>query len=182
MSAKVDASIMPRLDAFDEEFGRERSDIASDPRPNTGFRLSTLIGLALAAGVISALALGWPNTSGPPRSELQPEPASAPYAGEKLEAAIQRLAREVEALKRQNKELRQAQQQATDTIAALQAGEQDNRGSFVSWYSDLAALTYGIASQSESATIGRRSAIARPKPREAPRREDGGPISLEPPQ
>jgi hypothetical protein len=171
---------MPSLDAFDEEFGRERSDIAGDPRPNTGYRLSTVIGLALAAGVISALALGWPNTSGAPRSELQPEPelASAPYAGEKPDAAISRLAREVEALKKENGDLAQAQQQAADTIAALQAGEHENRGSFASWYSDLAALTFGIASQSE----GRRSATARTKPREVPRRDDGGPISLERPQ
>src|ERR1700682_2213781 len=94
MSVGVDASIMPNLDAFDEEFGRERSDIVADPPRNTGFRISTLIGLALAAGVISALALGWPNTSGPSRSELQSEPASAPNSGEKsekLDAAVNRL-------------------------------------------------------------------------------------------
>ena len=173
---------MPRLDAFDAEFERERSDIVDDPRPRPGFRLSTLIGLALAAGVISALALGWPNASGPSQSELQPEAASAPPAAEKLDAAISRLAREVEALKSENRELRQAQQQAADTIAALQGGTQDGRGSLVSWYSDLGALTYGIATQSENGTIGRRSAVARPKLREAPRREEGGPISLGPPQ
>jgi hypothetical protein len=121
--------------------------------------------------------------SGAPRSELQPEQASAPYAGEKPDAAISRLTREVEALKKENRELAQAQQQAADAIAASQAGEGENRGgSFASWYSDLAALTWGIASQSESATTGRRSAIARPKPREAPRRDDGGPVSLEPRQ
>src|ERR1700736_3884529 len=182
MSVGVDASIMPSLDAFDEEFGRERSDIVGDPPPKRGFRLSTLIGLALAAGVISALALGWPNTSGTPQSELQSEPASAPFAGEKPDAAINRLNREIEALKQANRELAQAQQQAADTIAALQTGEQENGGSFASWYSDLAALTYGIASQSEVGTTGRRSATARPKPRQAPRRDDGGPISLDPPQ
>jgi FtsZ-binding cell division protein ZapB len=180
MSAGVDASIMPSLDAFDEEFGRERSDIVADPPRNTGFRISTLIGLALAAGVISALALGWPNPSGTPRSES--ELASASYPDEKPDAAISRLSREVEALKQANRELAQAQQRAADTIAALQAGEQDSRSAFPSWYSDLAALTYGIAIQSEGATTGRRSAIARPKPREIPRRDDGGPISLEPPQ
>jgi FtsZ-binding cell division protein ZapB len=182
MSVGVDASVMPNLDAFDEEFGRERSDIVRDPAPNTGFRLSTLIGLALAAGVISALALGWPNMSRAPQSELQPELASGPYAGEEPDAAISRLSREVEALKNENRKLAQAQQQAADTIAALQAGAQENRGSFASWHSDLAALTYGIASQSEGATTGRRSATARPKPREVPRRDNGGPVSLEPPQ
>jgi FtsZ-binding cell division protein ZapB len=181
----ADSSVMPKLDAFDDEFGRERPDIVGDPKPNTGFRLSTLIGLALAAGVISALALGWPNTSGPSRSELQSESAAIPNSGEKrenLDAAVNRLAREVEALKTENKELRQAQQQAANTIAALQGGEQDSRGSFVAWYSDLTALTFGIASQSEGGATGRRSAIARPKPREVLRRDDGGPISLEPPQ
>jgi FtsZ-binding cell division protein ZapB len=173
---------MPSLDAFDNEFGRERFDIVGDPRPNnTGFRLSTLIGLALTAGVISALALGWPNMTGTPPSEPQPE-ASAPSADEKPDAAISRLQREVEALKQENSELAQAQQQAAATIAALQAGERENRGSFVSWYSDVAGLTYGIATQSEGGTTGRRSATARPKPREVPRRDDGGPVSLEPPQ
>src|SRR3954463_7677554 len=111
----ADTSAMPKLDAFDDEFGRERPDIVGHPKPNTGFRLSTVIGLALAAGVISALALGWPNTSGPSRSELQSESAAIQNSGEKrenLDAAVNRLAREVEALKMENQELRQAQQQA----------------------------------------------------------------------
>jgi FtsZ-binding cell division protein ZapB len=179
MSAGVDASIMPSLDAFDEEFGREQSDIVGDPRPNTGFRLPTLIGLALAAGVISALALGWPNMSGAPRSDDRE--ASTPNAGEKPDATISRLRRELEALKQENRELTEAQQQAADTIATLQAGEQEGRGSLASWYSDVAALTYGIATQSDGGTSGRRSSTARTRPREVPRRDDG-PVSLEPPQ
>ena len=81
MSVRVDARVMPNLDAFDEEFGRERLDI--DPPSKTGFRISTVIGLALAAGIISALALGWPNPSGTPRPE--PEPASS--QGERPDAA-----------------------------------------------------------------------------------------------
>jgi len=176
---------MPNLDAFDEEFGRGQSDIVDDPLPpKTGFRFSTVIGLALAAGVISALALGWPSMFGASQSQLQPEQAAA-SGGERLDAAISRLSDEVAALRRENKELHEAQQQAADTIAALQAGEGEIRGSFVAWYSNPAALTYGIATQSDGATTGRRSATARPKPREAapvPRRDDGGPISLDPPQ
>src|SRR6266699_2723712 len=175
MSVRVDARVMPNLDAFDEEFGRERLDI--DPPSKTGFRISTVIGLALAAGIISALALGWPNPSGTPRPE--PEPASS--QGERPDAAIRRLTLEVEALKQANRELAQAQQKAADTIAALQSGEQEKSGAFASWYSDLGALTYGVAMLSggtASATNGRRSATARPKPREIPRRDDGGPISL----
>jgi FtsZ-binding cell division protein ZapB len=171
---------MPSLDAFDEEFGRERSDVVSDPQPNTGFRLPTLIGLALAAGVICALAMGWPNIFGAPRSEVQTE-ASAPSTGEKPDATIGRLRSELEALKKENEELTQARQQAADTIATLQAG-QESRGSLVSWYSELAGLTYGIAMQSDGATTGRRSPTARARPREVPRRDDGGPVSLEPPQ
>jgi len=53
------SGVLPSLDAFDDEFGREETD--SVPRPNTGFKLSTIIGLALAAGLITAVALGWPT-------------------------------------------------------------------------------------------------------------------------
>ena len=70
------------------------------------------------------------------------------------------------------------------TIAALQAGDQEKSSAFTGWYSDLGALTYGIATASDgvaNATNGRRSATARTRPREIPRRDDG-PISLEPPQ
>jgi hypothetical protein len=184
MSVGVDASIMPSLNAFDEEFERESSGIVDDPLPpKSGFRLSTVIGLALAAGVISALALGWPSMFGASQSQLQPEQAAA-SGGEALEGTISRLSDEVAALRRENKELREAQQQAADTMAALQAGEGESRGSFVAWYSNPAALTYGIATQSDGTTAGRRSATARPKPREAAPvpRPDGGPISLDPPQ
>src|SRR5271165_2367974 len=112
MSVGVDASIMPSLDAFDEEFGRQPSDIVDDPLPpKSGFRLSTVIGLALAAGVISALALGWPSMFGASQSQLQPEQAVA-SGGEALEGTISRLSDEVAALRRENKEVREAQQQA----------------------------------------------------------------------
>jgi FtsZ-binding cell division protein ZapB len=168
---------MPSLDAFDEEFGREHSDI--DPPSKASFRISTVIGLALAAAAISALALGWPASLGTSQSE------PGVTSGEKPDAAIRRLAREVEDLRQANRELAQAQQQAAATIAALQAGEQEKKsGAFAGWYSDLGALTYGIATQSDgvaNATNGRRSATARTRPREIPRRDDG-PISLEPPQ
>jgi FtsZ-binding cell division protein ZapB len=170
---------MPSLDAFDEEFEREGTDIVGDPLRTTGFRLPTLIGLALAAGVISALALGWSSMFGVSRTEL-PSETSAPNAGEKPEATISRLRRELEALKEENRELTQARQQAADANAALQLGEQESRGALASWYSNMAALTYGIAMQADGGTTGRRS--VRAKPREVPRRDDGGPVSLEPPQ
>jgi len=180
MSVGVDASVMPSLDAFDQEFGRD--DVIDDPSPpRTVFRLSTVVGLALAAGLVSVLALWGPSLLGAARME-QPEQASSP-AGEALDAAITRLSSEVAALKRENRDLREAQQQAAETIAALQAGEAEGRSSFAAWYTNPTALTYGIPLFDGPPPI-RRSATARPKPREAapPRRDDGGPISLEPPQ
>jgi len=179
MSVGVDASVMPSLDAFDQEFGRE--DVICDPLPpRTVFRLSTVVMLALAAGLVSVLALWGPSLLGAVQTQ-QPEQAATP-AGEALDAAISRLSSEVAALKRENRELREAQQQAAETIVALQAGESEGRASFAAWYTNPAALTYGIP-LSDAPGI-RRSATARPKPREVapPRRDDGGPISLEPPQ
>jgi hypothetical protein len=165
MSVKVDASIMPSLDAFDEEFAHDESEAEdTPPRLNRGFRFSTLIGLALAAGLITAIALAWPNISG----------LSNP-AYEKPEAIIDRLTRELEALKQENKELAEAQQQASESVGSLQAAQQEH----TSWYSDVAGLTFGIPTQ-EGATNGRRSATARPRPREVPRRDDAAPISLDP--
>ena len=168
MSVRDDASIMPSLDAFDEEFAHDESEAEdTPPRLNRGFRFSTLIGLALAAGLITAIALGWPNISG------VSDPA------EKPEAIIERLTRELEALKQENKELAEAQQQASESVGSLQAAQQEQRAPFTSWYSDVAGLTFGIPTQ-EGATNGRRSATARPRPREVPRRDDAGPISLDP--
>lgn len=188
MSAGGDAETMPSLNAFDDEFGREHDATVEDPLPRSGFRLSTVIGLALAAGVISALALGGPSMFGASRPQLQPEQAAAP-ATEALEAAVSRLSDEVASLRRENQDLRDAQRRAADTIAALQAGEGDSRGSFVAWYTNPAALAYGIAMASDGAAAARRSATVRPRPREAtpregapPPRDDGAPVSLEPPQ
>jgi hypothetical protein len=181
MSLRADDGTMPGLDAFDDEFGREDGIILSDTKRTSGFRLSTIIGLALAAGIISALALGWPNTSGPLLPKLQTEAASSTDEGEKLNAAISRLAREVEDLKTENRQLRQAQQEASETIASLQSRQQDNGAAFATWYSDLAPLIYTVPTQSEAVASSRRSATARPKPREA-RRDESGPISLDPAQ
>jgi hypothetical protein len=182
-SAGVDAETMPSLDAFDNEFGRENDGIVEDPPPRSGFRLSTVIGLALAAGIISALALGWPSMFGASQSQLQPEQTAAP-ATQALEAAVSRLSDEVASLRRENQDLRDAQRRAADTIAALQAGEGEGRGSFVAWYTNPAALAYGIAMVSDGAAAGRRSVTARPRPREGapPPRDDGAPMSLDPPQ
>jgi hypothetical protein len=177
MSAGSDVKPLPSLDAFDEEFGREQADIAGENVPRSGFRLLTFIALALAAGLITALALGWSNLSGTPPSEVEPG-ASSSQALAESQATINRLRRELEALQKENRELQEAQQAAN---ATLQSDERGNRGSFVTWYSNLPALTYGIPVQ-EAGTTGRRSATARSKPRETPPRDETGPVSLEPPQ
>ena len=169
MSVRVDTNIMPSLDAFDEEFAHDESEAeATPPQLNRGFRFSTLIGLALAAGLITAIALAWPNISG------MSNPGS-----EKPEAIIERLTRELEAVKQENKELAEAQQQAAETVSSVQTAQQEQHAPFTSWYSDVAGLTFGIPTQ-EGATNGRRSATARPRPREVPRRDDAAPISLDP--
>ena len=79
------------------------------------------------------------------------------------------------------------QQQAADTIASLKAGEQEPRDPAASayWYSDLAALHFGVVSPPRPG-IGvpgpRRSATARPDFRNARKRDGAGPLSLEAPQ
>jgi hypothetical protein len=170
---------MPRLDAFDQEFEREEADAAGEQRRNTSvFRASTLIVLAFAAAVITALALGWPLMWGEPPA---PSPApSASSASENPEVKVARLTREVEALQQENRQLAQAQQEAADRIAALEAAKETS-ASFPTWYSDLAVLSYGMAAQ-EGAPMPRRAATARARQREVPRREEAGPVSLEPPR
>jgi FtsZ-binding cell division protein ZapB len=164
------AGVLPSLDAFDDEFGREETDSA--PRRNTGFKLSTIIGLALAAGLITAVALGWPTG---PQTQTATEGAA-----EKPETALQRLTIEIETLRRELGQLTQEHQRAAETIAALQA-EQENRRA-ATWYSDLGALTYGFANQLEaSAAPPPRRAVVRTRPREVlPPREESAPLSLGP--
>jgi hypothetical protein len=175
MSGAAHAGVLPRLEAFDDEFefGGEEAHSVAPARSNAAFKLSTVIGLALAAGAISALALGWPN--GPEAVK------STQRAVEKPEAAVERLMGEVEILKREIGELIDEQHRAASTIAALQA-EQEQRG-FATWYSDLAALTYGFRNQSDAsaAVTGRRAAL-RSRPREVEQRDEAAPLSLEPPQ
>jgi hypothetical protein len=125
--------------------------------------------LAVAAGLISAIALAWPNLSGMFNA-----------IGEKPQETIERLTRELEALRQENQDLAEARQQDAATISSLQEAQQEQRVPMGSWHSDVAALTFGIPTQSESPTNGRRSANARPRPRELPRRDDAAPISLDP--
>jgi hypothetical protein len=175
MRGEAVAGEMPRLNAFDEEFGRESVAILrGHRRRRLRLRLRLVIGLLLAAAIATVLALAWSIADEwqRPQAPLFPRSAVGP------DEQVARLVREVATLKREIRELTEAQQQVTETIAALEA-EQDNRQRASFWYLEPAALTFGIGGQSEpraTAAPARRSA-ARPKPR---RREE--PLSIEPPQ
>jgi hypothetical protein len=191
MPGKSGAEEMPRLDAFDQEFGREPVAIVRGHRRRIKLRTWALIVVALGAGVISALAVSWPNGDGLLRFELQ---SAAPLfqrsaSREDSDEQIDRLRREVDALKKEISGLTEAHRQAGETIAALQATEQEPPtpvlGGF--WYSSIAALNFGVASHSQPSVATppppRRPAAARTEPRDAPRRDNGGaPLSLAAPQ
>jgi hypothetical protein len=195
MPGKSSAVEMPRLDAFDQEFGREPVAIARGHRRKIKLKVWALICVLLGVGVIGALALGWPNGEGLPRFELQS--AAPPFqrtaARDEADEQTDRLRREVDALKQEISELNEAQRQAGETIAALQSAEQESRAPVPEgyWYSIPAALQFGIATQSQPRVTApplRRPAAARPEPREPARRDNGGngnggaPLSLEAPQ
>lgn len=190
MPGKSDAEEMPRLDAFDQEFGREPVAIVRGHRRRIRLRTWALIVVALGAGVISALAVSWPNGDGLLRFELQSAPPLLQRSAsrEDSDEQIDRLRREMDALKKEISDLTEAHRQAGETIAALQATEQEPRapapGEY--WYSNLAALNFGLASLSQPRVAvpppPRRPATARPEPREPARRDNGGaPLSLEAP-
>lgn len=199
---------MPRLDVFDQEFGREPVAIArGGHRRKIRPKVWVLICVLLVAGVISALALGWPNGEGPFGFELQSAPPFQRSATrEDANEQIDRLRREVDALKTEIGELNEAQRQAGETIAVLR---EDSRSALPSayWYSNLAALHFKVVSYAEphaaapppSAPESRDPATsssqpesrvatpaprrARREPREPARGGNGGPLSLEaPPQ
>jgi len=138
-------SQMPRLDAFDEEFARERVAILRGQR-RWKLRFAILIiGAALGAVIGLALARPWVSADRGLLSELQALlPISRNAASDTSAEEIDRLVREVASLKQEIAELTEARQQAADRIASLEAAEQEprNRPATVYWYSDLAALTY----------------------------------------
>ena len=182
MHGRVDADDMPRLDAFDEEFGREPVAILRGQRRRSRLRLWSVVVFVLAAGIVGALAFAWPTVDG----GLFPQLQSMPFSTKSTSGAdeqIDRLRREVAALKRDVRELTEAQQQAADTIAALKAAEPEHNASSVSWYSDPAALNFGIVSQQPQPGVIapplRPGATARPKAR---KRDVVTPLSLEAPQ
>jgi hypothetical protein len=177
---------MPRLDAFDEEFGREPVAVLRGHRRRR-LRFSTLLGAVIGAAIITALAWPWISADGRLRSEVQ---ALMPAAGNRdaADEQVNRLVREVDALKKEVADLTEERQQAAERIASLEAAEQEpgDHPPSAYWYSNLAALNYGMAAsprQSIAAPPTRRSATVRTEGRDSHRRESGGaPLSLEAPQ
>jgi len=125
-------SQMPRLEAFDEEFGREpMANLQEQQRRK--LRFSNLI-IGAVLGAIIGLALARPALL----------PISRNAGSETSAEQINRLVREVASLKKEIAWLTHDRQQAADRIASLEAAQQEPRGQPASmyWYSDMAALIY----------------------------------------
>jgi hypothetical protein len=185
MFGRVDAG-MPRLDAFDQEFGPGPAAILRDPPHKKRLWSLTLIFLLLAVAIASALALAWPLADGRQGGEARSASISPQGAGrDKSSDQVTGLLREVAILKHEIRELTAAQRQAAETIAALQAAAPESRARSAYWYSDLAALTFGFAGPAEPGIVeptSRRPATVRARPSDAGRRDNGAPLSLDPPQ
>jgi len=177
---------MPRLDAFDEEFGREPAatvDGQLGERRRRRWRFPLFIVIVAAAGAGVAAAWPWVTAEGGLRSEVQALLAPA-LGGEASDQQVQRLTEEIASLRKEIEDLTQARQDAADRIASLEAAaEQEAHSASTYWYSDLAALNYASPFPPRSATppspaaaapTGRRSATARTEGRGEPRRRDGG--------
>jgi hypothetical protein len=186
LGGEAPAIQMPRLDAFDEEFGREPVAVLRGHRRRR-LRFSTVLGAVLGAAIITALAWPWISADGRLRSEIE---ALMPAAGTRdaADEQINRLVREVDVLKKEVADLTEERQQAAERIASLEAAEQEPRELSPSayWYSNLAALNYGMAAPPRPSIApppARRSATVRTEGRDGRRRESGGaPLSLEAPQ
>jgi hypothetical protein len=183
VGVQAGAAELPRLEAFDEEFGPEPATALPEPRRRTGLRFWAWLVVMVAAGSVGALALFWPTSDA--GSLLQGlSAATAPRTASRGgDEQVDRLMREVAALRRQVRDLSSAQQEAADALAAARATE--SRGYY--WYSNLAALNFGIASRPEPGVVeppSGRPATVRARPGDVRRRETGTgapPMSLEPP-
>jgi hypothetical protein len=177
MSDRLHWAEMPRLDAFDEEFGQDPVAIQRGRRRRIVRRFWTLAAVALGTGVIAALALFWSTADGRLRLELQSASPSPQRASrEATDEELDRLRREMDALRNEIGELTRAQQRAADTIAALQAAEQEARSRVpppAYWYSNPATLDLSISSQPPPGVVlpPRRPTTARRESRGVRRRE-----------
>jgi hypothetical protein len=159
MSDPLQAAEVPKLDAFDEEFGQDSTTAVR------GRRRKIMVAIvALCAGAIAALAFAWSSADGRLRLEPQSITASARTAvHEGAEQEVERLRRRMDELEREVRELRQARRQA-----ALQAAQEEARAqvpSPVDWYSNPAALNPRIANEPEPGSV----ALPSPRP-STPRR------------
>jgi hypothetical protein len=175
---------MPRLDAFDEEFAQDPEAILRERRRRIVRRLWTIAAIVLGVGTIAALALAWSKADGRLRLELQSVALSPRSASrERPDEELDRLHREVDALRNEVGDLTQAQQraqqQAAETIAALQAAEQDARSRIpppAYWYSNPAALSLSVAGHPppnvvpprRPPAVGRESRDLRPREQPGP--------------
>jgi hypothetical protein len=149
---------MPRLDAFDEEFGRiDPVAVVRGRHRMILRRLWTLAALVLGAGAIAALAVAWPIADRPLRLELQSAATSTPEAARAAsQDEIDRLRREADMLASEISRLRQAQQQEAETIAALRAAEQEARRQVpppTYWYSNSEALNFAAGSPPQPGAV-----------------------------
>jgi hypothetical protein len=138
-------SHMPRLDALDEEFARERVAILLGQRRWKRRFAILAIGAALCAVIGLALTRPWALADWRLLSEVRTLlPISRNAASDTSAEEIDRLVREVALLKQEIAELTEERQQAAGRIASLEAAAQEprNHPATVYWYSDLAALTY----------------------------------------
>ena len=62
VGVQAGAAELPRLEAFDEEFGPEPATALPEPRRRTGLRFWAWLVVMVAAGSVGALALLWPTS------------------------------------------------------------------------------------------------------------------------
>jgi hypothetical protein len=140
MPGRFDAAEMPRLDAFDKEFGQSPVAIQRRQQRKTRVRFWTSFSIALGVGVISVLALAWSAADGRLHLELQSAVVTpiSPRTREASDEELDRLRRQVEVLKNEINKLKDARKQMAQTIAALKNAEQESRHAVPSpyWYSD----------------------------------------------
>src|SRR5438132_2371695 len=142
MPGKFDAAEIRRLDASNEELGQ-------DPVARTGARFWTAFSVALGVAVIGVLAFAWSAADGRLRLELK-SAIVAPVSVRTHE--IDRLRRQVGALKNEIAKLKDAREQTAQMPATY-------------WYSDPTALGFGIESPPKrEGPLPRRSPAGPPSP------------------
>jgi hypothetical protein len=184
------APLLPRAASIDkhfgldEEFGPKETDVPLDhikEEEPVRFRLFGVVGLWLGMAVLGVvLALLWRSIGAQLWSDTQTwfaaassaiasSAASSPSASSPVEEQLGRIARDLDALKKNIDELRAAHQQTVTNVTSLQAAQQDLQrrvSSFQSprWYSDLAPLTHPTAPAKKPAVVAapKRVPTARP--------------------